>query len=720
MNIMDRAMVCATLALCTAISATAQNKQYTMEEATNGIYTNLAPEGLKGADWESGTGSLYHRVKDDNDQYWVSMRFPDGVVDTVLRLSDLNKSLKRSKELKSIPSIHWLDKGVVWIKDGNDLLRGYATANGFMWSKWLTLPDNAANVTVDKHKNVVYTIDNNLYMVPRDRQAIQVTNDKDEHIINGQAVHRVEFGISGGIFLSPKGNYLAYYRMDETMVADYPVVDWSVTPAKTNDIKYPMAGNTSHQVQVKVFNPSTGKTVTIDTEGPKDQYLTAVTWGPDEKYIYIALLNRDQNHLHLNKYNAATGKLVETLFEEKDDKYVEPQHSLTFLPGEKDKFIWWSQRDGYMHLYLYDTRGNMVRRLTKGEWIVTDIAGINEDRNKLIITASKESPMENHIYSVDWRNGRMQRLDTEPGWHSAATNSTGEYILDVFSSNRVPKRTVIRHIDGRYNEVLADAPDPLEDYQRPEVVDIVLTADDGTPLFGKLIKPTNFDPNRKYPVIVYLYNGPHVQLVKNAYPSSRNLWYEYLAQHGYVVFTMDGRGSSNRGLKFEQATWGKLGTVEMQDQLRGVSFLKSLPYVDANRMGVHGWSFGGFMTTSLMLRHPDVFKVGVAGGPVIDWKLYEIMYTERYMDTPEQNPDGFEGANLLDKVDNLKGKLLVIHGAQDDVVVWQHSMKLIRESVKEGKQIDYFVYPSHPHNVRGGDRVHLMQKITDYFDTYLK
>ena len=232
--------------------------------------------------------------------------------------------------------------------------------------------------------------------------------------------------------------------------------------------------------------------------------------------------------------------------------------------------------------------------------------------------------------------------------------------------------------------------------------------------------PTDFDKTKKYPVIVYLYNGPHLQLVTNNFPASGNLWYEYMAQRGYIVFTMDGRGSSNRGTQFEQAVFRNLGETEMKDQLKGVEYLKSLPFVNAEKMGIHGWSFGGFMTTSFMLKYPEVFKAGVAGGPVIDWTLYEIMYTERYMDTPKENPEGYAKANLLDKVQNLKGKLLMIHGAQDDVVVWQHSVKFLKSAVDKGVQLDYFVYSGHPHNVSGKDRVHLMQKVTDYFDLYLK
>lgn len=699
--------------------AVAQKKKYTIEDATLGIYTSLRPEGISKASWEPNTNKLYQVVKgDEKEQYWVSMAFPSKHVDTVLSLSMLNDV--SDEKLRSMPTMHWLDKGLVYYQKGNKLVKGLLTGGGYQWMDWATLPDDAEHVTVDDSKNIAYTVDNNLWMIDKSGKKIQVTNDNNKHVLNGQSVHRSEFGISGGIFFSPQGNYLAYYHMDESMVNDYPVIDWSAGPASVKNIKYPMAGGTSHEVKLKVYNPRTGKTTEVKTEGPKDQYLTCITWSPDEMFIYIAVLNRDQNHMMLNKYDAETGNKVATLFEERDDKYVEPQHEMAFLPGSNDRFIWWSQRDGYMHLYLYNTNGKLIKQLTRGEWNVTDIVGMNKAEEQLIIAGTRESALESHTYALDWNTGRMNQIDKGVGTHNAMASENGNYILDVYTANDIPKRTAVLGVNSKFSYVVKEAADPLADYDRPEIKSVTLYANDGTALFGKLILPTNFDKSKKYPVIVYLYNGPHVQLVRNRFPESGNLWYEYMAQRGYVVFTMDGRGSSNRGMKFEQATFGKLGTVEMEDQLQGVKYLKSLPFVDANRMGVHGWSFGGFMTTSLMLRHPGTFQVGVAGGPVIDWSMYEVMYTERYMNTPQTNAKGYEDNNLLTKVDNLEGDLLIIHGAQDDVVVWQHSMKLIRESVKKGKQIDYFVYPAHPHNVRGKDRVHLMQKITDYFDAHLK
>lgn len=691
------------------ILAIAQKKNYTMAEATNGLFTTLATQSIKQPSWQPETTNFCY-VK---DSFWIRTSVPSMKTDTPFTLSQLSKSVFGKDSLKSIPYMQWLDKGRLYFTYKNNIFINYPNRNAWI-SK--NLPEYYENLFVSPNtEHYAYTVDNNLYV-----NGNKVTNDTNPNIINGKSVHRDEFGIDRGIFFSPQGNLVAYYKMDQTMVNDYPIIDWSSVPAKNNNIKYPMAGGVSHHVSLWVYNPESKKSIKIQTGLPLDQYLTCVTWSPDEKAIYIALLNRAQNKLQLCQFDIATGKKINTLFDEYDSKYVQPQHAMSFLPDDNEHFVWWSQRDGYMHLYLYNTQGKMIRQLTSGNWLVNEILSFNKKAKEIIISASKESPMEKHAYSVNWTNGNITRIDKEIGYHNFISNSTGEYLFDVYSSAEVPKNSVLRTTNTDWSKLLLSSPNPLENYDRPKIENITLKAEDGTPLYGKLILPTHFNKNKKYPVIVYLYNGPNVQLLKNSFPESGNLWYEMLAQKGYVVFTMDGRGSSNRGLKFEQATWHQLGTVELKDQLKGVDFLKSLPYVDANRMGIHGWSYGGFMTTSMMLRYPDVFKVGVAGGPVMDWKMYEIMYTERYMGTPKNNTNGYEDANLLTKTNNLKGKLLLIHGTNDDVVVWQHSIDFIRNCVTNNIPVDYFVYPGHLHNVRGKDRVHLMQKITDYFDLYLQ
>lgn len=690
--------------------AWAQQKNFTVAEATNGLATSLAPKSIRQASWQPETENFLQVI---GNQYWVRTDVSNGKVDTLLSLEQLNQSLFGKDSLKALPSLNWMSKDQFYFQLGNQLNSSFVGAN-----KWIskTLTNGAEHIFIAPFtKHIAYTVDNNLWLNDH-----KVTNDENPNIINGKSVHRDEFGIDRGIFFSPKGNYLAYYRMDQTMVNDYPIVDWNQQPAQSKNIKYPMAGGTSHQVSVWVYSPETKQKVRIKTGTPLDKYLTCVTWSPDEKYIFIATLNRTQNDLRLNKYDAQSGEKVATLFEEHSDKYVQPQHPLSFLPDASGQFVWWSQRDGFMHLYLYQSDGRLIRQLTKGPWVVNEILAFNKKTNEIIISAAKESPMEKHAYAVNWTNGKMRKIDKEEGTHSFVANSTGEYLYDVYSSAEVPRNAVLRHTDGNWSRLILESPNPLEGYNRAIVRKVTLQAEDGTPLFGKLILPPNFDSSKQHPVIVYLYNGPNVQMLRNAFPSSGNLWYEYLAQRGYVVFTMDGRGSSNRGQKFEQATHRRLGTVELEDQLRGVAYLKSLPYVDASRMGIHGWSYGGFMTTSMMLRHPDVFKVGVAGGPVMDWSMYEVMYTERYMGTPKDNPKGYEESNLLTKTKNLKGKLLLIHGADDDVVVLQHSVNFIKKCVDNNVPVDFFMYPGHAHNVRGKDRVHLMQKITDYFDLYLK
>lgn len=688
----------------------AQQKQLSMKDAVLGLSTNLRVENLSQLQWIPNEEAFTQKVKTKYGEALIKKSAPNLKVDTLYRSNQFGDD--------RIPNLTWIDhQKAFFVQNGKF---NTISLNG-QFQPWVAVPKNAENHEWDaKNNQVAFTIDNDLYFIDSQGTQHRITNDGSYEIVNGKSVHQQEFGIHKGIFISPKGNFVAFYRMDQTVVTDYPIIDWSVQPAVNKNIKYPFAGTKNHTVTLGVYNPKTKQTHFLATEPEKDQYLTSVTWSPDERYIYIGILSRNQRHLQLNLYDASTGRLVKTLFEEKDEKYVEPQHELYFLPGNKNEFVWWSQRDGFMHLYRYNQNGKLLNQITKGNWIVTDIVGKNDKQKELLITATKESPKEIHAYAVNWENGKMRKLTTDSGMHSVQASTSGNYILDNWSNETTPRKIDLLDVAKNKSTSLLTAQNPLADYALAKVENITLKADDGIDLYGKIMYPKNFDSSKKYPVIVYLYNGPHAQLITNRFPASGNLWYDVLTAKGYIVFSMDGRGSANRGLKFEQAIHGRLATVEMNDQMKGVEYLKSLPYVDAERMGIHGWSYGGFMTTSFMLRKPDVFKVGVAGGPVIDWRQYEIMYTERYMGSPQENLKGYDDNSLLTKTNNLQGKLLIIHGALDPVVVWQHSMDLLRESVKNEKQIDYYVYPNHEHNVRGVERVHLMQKITDYFDLYLK
>lgn len=684
-----------------------------MDEAVLGLGSNLRVENLSQLQWIPGQDTFTESVKTTYGNALVTRQLPDLKTDTMIRSKDFSQFNSRV-----VPVMNWIDGNTAFFQQGNDYYLWNRTSKKY--EKIASLPENAEVDEFEPNsKSIAYVVDNNLFLIDRNGKTHQITKDGSYEIVNGKSVHREEFGIHKGTFFAPNGTQLAFYRMDQSMVEDYPIIDWNTTPAVNKNIKYPFAGRTSHQVTIGIFNPQTHQTVFLKTGEPKDQYLTSVTWNPDGQSIYVAVLNRDQNHLKLNQYNAQTGEFIKTLFEEKHDKYVEPQNELYFLPGGKE-FIWWSQRDGFMHLYRYDLSGKLINQITKGNWLVNEIVGKNEKQKELLITSTMDGAMEKHLYSVNWETGKIRRIDTESGYHNFTVNTNGTYAIDNWSSESVPRKIDLISTDKKFTKNLLTAKNPLAEYQMPKVENITLKADDGTDLYGKLIYPVNFNPSQKYPAIVYLYNGPHAQMNLNRFPASGNLWYDYMAQNGYVVFVMDGRGSSNRGLAFEQAIFRKAGQIEMADQMKGVEFLKSKSFVDAERMGIHGWSYGGFMTTSFMLHKPEVFKVGVAGGPVMDWSLYEVMYTERYMDTPQTNPEGYAQTKLLDKTKQLKGKLLLIHGTDDNVVVWQHSIDFLRNAVSNGVQVDYFVYPGYEHNVRGKDRVHLMQKISDYFDLYLK
>ena len=712
------------LLLFISTSLLAQKKNFTMQEAVLGMSSSLAVKNLKQLQW-MGSSEYYSQVI-SNDSEKVIMAYSPQTFEseTIISLEKMNKLLTSGgvKELKNFPAINWINNVNFYIFHDNKYIQFNTLARDSSQLEVISSlsPKAENNALETKTMSVAYTVDDNIFISAKKGEPVQVTKDGSKNIVYGKPVHRDEFGIDRGLFWSPEGNQLAFYRMDQSMVEDYPVVNWNDVPATVNMIKYPMAGRKSHHVTLGIYNLKTNQTVYLQTGEPADQYLTTVTWSPDELFIYVSILNRDQNYLKVNKYDAANGVLVKTLFEEKNDRYVEPQHPLYFIEKNPAQFVWWSQRDGYMHLYLYNDDGSLVRQLTKGNWIVNDILGYNKKNQELIYTSTEVSPLEKNVYAVNINTGMMRAVTNTPASHTAQLSANGNFLIDAYTSEKVPRNIEIIDVNTRVEKRLLTASNPLTEYNLANVELVKLYAADSTLLYGKLIKPADFDESKKYPVIVYLYNGPHVQLNKNTFPYSGNLWYDYMTQKGYIVFVIDGRGSSNRSFAFESATHRQLGTLEMDDQLVGVNYLKSLSYVDANRMGVHGWSYGGFMTTSFMLRKPDVFKVGVAGGPVLDWSMYEIMYTERYMDSPEQNKEGYANNLLLDKTKNLKGKLLMIHGTDDDVVVWQHSIRFQKKCVDEGVQMDYYVYPAHPHNVRGKDRVHLMQKISDYFDVNLK
>ncbi len=694
----------------------AQLKTFTAEESVL-LERNLLPARVAQLDWIPGTERFAHVGQVDGEWQLLAGDVASAKEEVLCTLKDFNKALEAvgfaSKpafpgiKLLGTTSFRFINEGAVCTYD---------------WvakkvTKVTTFNADGENMDLSAQHGVAYTVAQNLFISLPGKPDIAVTNEANAGIRNGESAHRNEFGIVKGTFWSPNGDQIAFYRMDQTMVTDYPMYNFATKPAGYDLVKYPMAGAKSHHVTVGIYNSTNGKTTFLKTTGDPEHYLTNITWSPDQKSIYIAELNRDQSKMALNRYDAETGEFEKTLFEDADDKWIEPKHGPQFIPGRPDEFIWQTQRDGMNHLYLYKTDGTLVGQITKSaDWMVTEVLGFDAKSKMVYVTVTGNFGADRLPMAFDLKTMQGTPLATESGVHTSILSPSGAHFIDIYTSVNVPNLTTIRETKkATIVKELLNAPDPLKDYavSRPKLFTIK-AADGKTDLTCRLIQPVNLNEDDVYPVIVYVYNGPGVQLVTNSWGAGAPLWMQYAAQKGYYVFTVDGRGSANRGKAFEQAIFRDLGTVEIADQLKGVDYLKSLINVAKDRMVVHGWSYGGFMTSSLMLRAPGTFKAGVAGGPVIDWGMYEIMYTERYMDTPQTNKEGYDKSLVTKYIKDLKGKLMLIHGTSDDVVVWQHSLDFVEKSVTNGVQMDYFVYPSHAHNVRGKDRAHLMRKVLDY------
>lgn len=570
-------------------------------------------------------------------------------------------------------------------------------------------------------RNLAYVKDDNLYVTTGGGKQLQVSADGSRELVYGQTVHRNEWGISKGTFWSPDGSRLAYYRMDQSMVTDYPQVDIENRVAQHKPDKYPMAGMASHEVSVGIYNVEKQRTVWLDLGEKKAHYFSGIAWSPDNSTVYVTIINRRQNHDEMWAFSADDGRRLRKVYEETNEKYVHPEYSPLFLPWDEGKFVYQTENEGYSHLYLFTTDGQKLKDLTPGDYVVTKVLGFNAKARSVIVATTERHALQHNLYAIDIATGRRTLLDNGEGVHSGTLSGDGSMVLDSWTSPKVRRQYDILPTAKPSPISLYSPQDPWSDYAVPTITGSSIKAADGkTDLYYRLITPPDFDPTKKYPTIVYLYGGPHSRLVKASWGYDCRGWEIYMAQRGYVMFVMDNRGSSERGLAFENATYRRLGEVEMQDQIKGVEFLKSLPYVDTDRMGVHGWSFGGFMTTNLMVSYPDVFKVGVAGGPVIDWKFYEVMYGERYMSTPQDNPEGYKSSNLCLKAGNLKGRLKIIFGYNDPVCVPQHTLSFARACANAGSQIDLFAYPNAGHNMSGHDRIHLYEQITRYFDDFLK
>ncbi|MBR5037360.1 MAG: S9 family peptidase [Prevotella sp.] len=726
-----RSIVLSTLLsfLMIPISMNAQ-QLFTLEDLNYGgkNYHNLSPKNM----WLTWWGDQLIQT-DVEECYTIDAK--TGKKEVLFTLDDVNKWIKSDDEryVRHLMNVTfpYPDKPLAAMGNRHAYVLVDFKAKQLVWQDSISGQDE--NDWCPASRATTYIKGNQLYVTDGNGQERQITNDGSREIVYGQSVHRNEFGIEKGTFWSPDGQRLAFYRMDQSMVTDYPQVDLNPYVekgiAKVDPDKYPMAGTNTHVVTVGVYDIQTNKTIYLQTPAVSVEadalqqtcYFTNIAWSPDSKTVYIFELNRDQNDCRLVAYDAVTGARIKEIYRETSEKYVEPLHPIQFIPWNKNQFIMQSQKDGYNHLYLYDVNGKEIKQLTKGKWVVMDVLGFNEKDKSIIIASNEVSPIQCNIYSVNIASGKRKLLDNGKGSHRGVLSKSGQYFYDKYTEPDVPRNIEVVEVKTAKANRLMTNEDPWKGYQQPIFECGTIKAADGiTDLYYRMVKPADFNPEKKYPTVIYVYGGPHAHNVEASWHWGSRSWETYMAQKGYLLFILDNRGSENRGRDFEQATFQQLGQIEMQDQMKGVEYLKSLPYVDADRMGVHGWSFGGFMTISLMTNYPDVFKVGVAGGPVIDWSWYEVMYGERYMDTPQSNPEGYKKTSLLSKAKNLKGKLQIITGYNDATVVPQNCLSFLAECIKAGTQPDFFVYPGEPHNMRGHQSVHLHERITQYFEDYLK
>lgn len=697
----------------------AQDKLFSLEDLNFGgtNYYKMQPKNMYLTWWGEKLVNT-----DVEECYLIDTK--TGKKDLLFTLDDIN-TWAGSDDVKFVrhlmnATFPYPDKPIVAVGNRKAFILVDFEAKKIIWQD--SISGQTANEWNPQSRATAYVENHQLFVTDADGKKHQLSTDGSREIVYGQSVHRNEFGIDKGTFWSPDGNKLAFYRMDQSMVADYPQVDIFPREATYEPDKYPMAGMTSHKVTVGVYDLKTDKTVYLQAGDPTDRYFTNIAWSPDSKTVYMLELNRGQNDCRLVSYDAVSGKKIAELYRETSDKYVEPQNPIQFLPWDDTKFILQSQKDGYNHLYLFDSNGKELKQITKGEWVVMEVLGFNKKQKTVIIEANKEHPLHHRLYSVNM-NGAIKQLETVDGVHNAVLSPSGNFLIDRFSTPTRPRVIDVVDINQKtpHHTNLLEADDPWAGYQQPIFECGSIKAADGvTDLYYRMVKPADFNPEKKYPTVVYVYGGPHANNVQASWHWASRSWETYMAQKGYIIFILDNRGSQYRGRDFEQATFHQLGQIEMQDQMKGVEFLRTQPYVDMNRLGVHGWSYGGFMTISLMTNYPDVFKVGVAGGPVIDWKWYEVMYGERYMGTPENNPEGYAKTSLLTKAKNLKGKLQIITGYNDPTVVPQHCLSFLDACIKAGTQPDFFAYPGEPHNMRGHASVHLHERITQYFEDYLK
>lgn len=563
---------------------------------------------------------------------------------------------------------------------------------------------------------VAYVHQEQLWLLERGGRRRQLTFDGSADVVYGGAAHRAEFGIDRGLFWSPDGRFLAFYREDHRGVAPYPYQDLTRVPPAPVAGRYPMAGEAHGRVRVGVLDTRDHGVHWLEHDPADDVYWTNVAFAPDGTVV-VACVNRGQDRSELVRF-AATGSKLATLLVEQDAEWVEPEHPPAFLPD--GRFLWWSARGGHRHLWLHAADGTQLTQVTKGAFDVQRLLGVAADGEHVWFEASGEDPRQCHLFAARLDGSEVRQVTRERGTHRANLSPDGRFAHVVWSNLETRPQARLLDLASGAATALPQADDPLAGVPLPTQRLFQLKAEDDTVLYGHVALPPDLAEGQRCPVLLYVYGGPHVQLVTDQWFGGAPLWLQALAAEGYVVCRLDNRGTPNRGIAFEQVIHRRLGTIEVQDQLRAVDWLRQQPFVDPARIGVHGWSYGGYLTLRLLLTAPTTFACGVSGAPVTDWTMYETGYTERYLDLPAENPDGYRDSSCLPLADKLERPLLLVHGTDDRTVMWAHSLAFVDRCIAAGKVLDYFPYPMQQHGLAGQHRKHFLQLLHSWLGRHLR
>lgn len=577
--------------------------------------------------------------------------------------------------------------------------------------------DGPALAIAPGDQRVAYVLDHDLVVAGRNGQKRRITFDGSRDVVHGGAAHRAEFGIQRGLFWSPDGRFLAFYREDQRPIAAHPYQDPLVVPPRLRHGRYPMAGQKHSVVTVGIYDAEREELHWCEHDPGADLYWTNLTFTPDGKRLCVAQVSRGQDRLELVCFSSEGGRRLSTLLIEQDKEWVEPEHGPHFLAD--GRFLWWSPRDGHHHLYLHGADGAQLGQVTKGAFDVQELLDVDAELGVLWFSASGEDPRQLHLFQARLDGSEVKQLTRDRGQHQGSLSPDRKFAFATWSNLETPPEPRFVDLANGTVEPLPRAPMPLLDYELPASRMFQVKADDDSVLYGNVLLPRDVPEGTKLPVLLYVYGGPHLQQVTDSWLGSASPWLHALANHGYAICRLDNRGTPHRGIEFEQKVFRRLGTLEVQDQLRAVEWLEQQPFVDATRIGVHGWSYGGYMTLRLMELAPEKFRCGVSGAPVVDWAMYETGYTERYMDTPGENADGYRASSCLPLVDKLAGRLMVVHGTDDRTVVWSHTLQFLDRCIDAGKMVDYFVYPNQTHRLVGGDRVHFQRLLKEQLDRWL-